>query len=123
MCYNVLQKKWLEWSKGYIVPIEGTTLRGVKVYAAITGKDLTEPAKQQDVIWHFLFRVCGKSTEPTFKAEQIQLAVVINYKDYACIKFRKEKLNGSTTSMYAPTMVCKYNLVLFMYYSLSIDHW
>ena len=64
MCYNVLQKKWLEWSEGYVVPIERTTLRGVKVYAAIAGKDLMEPVNQHDAIWHFFFQNPWKEYRP-----------------------------------------------------------
>ena len=126
MCYNVLQDKWLVWSERYMVPIERTTLRGAKIHAAIAGRDLREPAKQHDAIWHFFFKARGRGTEPKFKAEQLQLAVVINYEDFARVELRKEELNGVTvTSMNAPTKVSKYSLV-FLYISLiasSIDHW
>ena len=95
-----------------MVPIERTTLRGVKVYAAIAGKDLTEPAKQRDAIWHFFFRVRGRSNEPKFKAEQLQLAVVIDHEDFARVELRKEEPNevaGTDT----PTKASKCNPVLF----------
>jgi hypothetical protein len=104
MCYNILQKKWLVWSKGYTVLIERTTLRGVKVYAAIAGKDLTEPAKQHDTIWHFFFRVRGRGTEPKFKAKQLQLAVVIDHEDFACAELRKDELS-EVTGVNAPAKV------------------
>jgi hypothetical protein len=83
MCYDVLQNKWLAWSKGYSVPIARTTLRGVKVYAAIAGKDLMEPAKQHDAIWHFFFKVHGRGTKPKFKAEELHLTLVMDYEDFA----------------------------------------
>lgn len=102
MCYNVLQTKWLVWSKGYVVPIERTTLRGAKVYAAIAGKDLTEPEKQHDAIWHFFFRVRGKSAEKKFRAEQLQLAVVIDHEEYERVQLRKEELD-EITGANAPT--------------------
>lgn len=96
MCYNALQTKWLAWSKGYAVPMEKTTLRGAKVYAAIAGKDLTEPVKQHDAIWHFFFKVRGKGPEPKFRAEQLQLAVVLDYEDIARVELRREELNPDT---------------------------
>ena len=96
MCYNVLQKKWLAWLKGYMVPIERTTLQGAKVYAAIAGKDLTEPEKRHDAIWHFFFRAHGKGTELKFRAEQLQLAVVIDHEEYERVQLRKEELDGIT---------------------------
>lgn len=105
--------KLLAWSEGYTVPIERTTLRGVKVYAAIAGKDLTEPAKQRDAIWHFFFRIRGKSAEPKFKAEQLALAVVIDHKDFARVELRKEEQNGVTSANAPTTKVSKYVPVLF----------
>ena len=125
MCYNILQNKWLAWSEGYTVPIEKTTLRGVKVFAAIAGKDLAEPAKQQDAIWHFVFKVRGKGAEAKFKAEQLQLAVVIDYKDFERAELRKEELNAiaGTDTL---TKVSLYNPGLLTYHSphlIIIDHW
>jgi hypothetical protein len=115
MCYDALQKKWLTWSNGYLVPMERTTLRGAKVYAPIAGKDLAEPVKQRDAIWHFFFKVRGKGPEPKFRAEQLQLAVVLDYEDIAHIELRKEQLNpdiGTSTS----TRVSGYNPILLVYY-------
>ncbi len=124
MCYNVLQKKWLAWSKGYTVPIERTMLRGVKVFAAIAGKDLTGPVKEHDAIWHFFFKTRGRGTEPKFKAEQLQLAVVIDYEDFAHVKLRRGELNEDT-GMNRPTKVSKYNpgSVCVSLIAHSIDHW
>lgn len=124
MCYNVLQKKWLEWSEGYMLPIEKTTLRGVKVFAAIAGKDLTEPAKQNDAIWHFVFKVRGKSKEHKFKAEQLQLAVVIDYEDFERVEEMKDVNEGYEvantgntrrgTDILSPRKVSEYNPGLFI---------
>ena len=98
-CYNILQEKWLAWSKGYTIPIERTTLQGAKIIAAIAGKDLLEPVKKHDVMWHFFFKA-RQGNEPKFKAEQLQLAVIIDYEDFADVELRKEdaeELDGVTT--------------------------
>lgn len=100
MCYTALQQKWLAWSEGYPVPIERTTLRGVKVYAPIAGKDLTGPAKQRDAIWHYFFKTRGKAAVPKFRADQIQLAVVIDYDDFQSAELRKERQNGAGTNTF-----------------------
>lgn len=121
MCYNVLQKKWLAWSEDYTVPIERTTLRGVKVYAAIAGKDLMEPAKHRDAIWPFFFHVRGKGAEPKFKAEQLSLAVVIDYKDFLHVELMKEEQNGDTSTNAPTTKVSEFNPVLFMYHSSHLQ--
>jgi hypothetical protein len=123
MCYNVLQKKLLAWSENYTVPIERTTLRGVKVFAAIAGMDLTEPAKQRDAIWPFFFRVRGKGAEPKFKAEQLSLAVVIDYKDFARVELRKEEKNGVTDTNAPTTKVIQSSFVYVSLVPSSIDHW
>jgi hypothetical protein len=81
------------------MPIKRTTLRGAKVIAAIAGKDLLELVKKNDAIWHFFLKVCGKGKELKFKAQQLQLAVVIDYEDFANIELRKdeaEESNGVT---------------------------
>ena len=65
-----------------MIPLSETTLQGMKVHAAIAGKALTQPVKQSDVIWHFVFKTCGKAKEPTFKFEQVALAVVMEYEDF-----------------------------------------
>ncbi len=103
-----------------MVPIERTTLRGSKIFAAIAGNDLTVPAKGQDAIWHFFFKARGKNPEPKFKAEQLDLAVVIDFELFTEIELRREKLNEDTDSD-VPTKVSEYNLVLFMYHSLRLQ--
>jgi hypothetical protein len=99
------------------VPIERTTLRGVKVFAAIAGMDLLGPAKQHDAIWHFFFKVRGRGTEPKFKAEQVHLAVVIDHEDFVRVNLRKEELNGDAAGVSTPK-VSEYNLVLLTYHLL-----
>jgi hypothetical protein len=56
-----LEDKWLAWSKGYKIPLEETTLRGLNVFAAIAGKGLTQPVKKRDAIWSFFYKVRGIS--------------------------------------------------------------
>ena len=82
MCYELLQDKWLKWSRGCEIPLVETTLRGVRVHAALAGKDLTWPAKQRDAIWNFFYKARGGSKKSTFKAEEIVLAVVIDTEDF-----------------------------------------
>ena len=82
VCYDVLQKKWLAWSKGHVIHISKTTLRGTKIFAAISGRGLVHPAKERDAIWHFVFKKRGKATKPTFKVEQLELSVVLDYEDF-----------------------------------------
>jgi len=115
MCYSILQKKWLAWSKGYMVPIERTTLWGVKLFATIAGKDLTEPVKQHNAIWHFFFKVCGKGTEPKFKANQLELAVIIDHEELAHVELTKE--DSELTGVNALTKVSNFIPVLFVYCS------
>jgi hypothetical protein len=107
------------WSNGYVVPIEKTMLQGSKIYAAIAGQDLTVPVKGQDAIWHFVFKACEQNPEPKFKAKQLELAVVINYKLFTELELRREKLSeDSDTGLDIPTKVSEYNLVL-----LCITHY
>jgi hypothetical protein len=120
MCYDVLQTKWLAWSNGYVVPIERTTLRGSKIFAAIAGQDLTVPAKGQDAIWHFVFKARGHNIKPKFRAKQLQLTLAIDYEEFAQVELRREELNEVTGSD-VPTKVSKYNPVLFMYHSLRLQ--
>jgi len=97
-----------------MVPIERTTLRGVKVFAAIAGKDkvhkdTTEPTGQRDAIWHFFYKARGKSPQPKFRAEELKLAVVIDYEEYERIKQMKEDLDLEHDNTPSPTKVSKYN--------------
>lgn len=90
-CYDALQGSWLEYTRGYQVPIENTTLRGVQIHAPIAGKALREPAKLHDAIWHFVCKPRGSSSsEPKFKAEQVELAVVISNLDFKKAEDKKE---------------------------------
>ena len=98
ICYDALKHMWLKWSRGYDVPIESTTLRGVKVHAAIAGKALTQPVKQRDAIWHFVYKIRGRATEPTFKAEQIDLAIVIDQDDFREAEDRREQAYDTDTA-------------------------
>jgi hypothetical protein len=81
------------------VPIERTTLRGVKVHAPIAGKALTPPlaAKQRDAIWDFFFKIRGKATLKTFRTGQIDLAVVIESEDFKCAEERRDIMLDTDT--------------------------
>ena len=81
-CYNLLQPSWLEWSGGYHVPIEKTTLRGITIHAAIAGKDFRGLAKNKDAILGFFMKQQGKDGGKVFRNQQIDLAVVIDAVDY-----------------------------------------
>lgn len=100
MCYATLKKSWLKWSNDYDVPLERTTLRGIKRHAAIAGKALEgskEPVKQRDAIWNCFFKR-GKNGQATFKSEQLDLAVIIDTEDYNHAVERRELLHISTKS-------------------------
>ncbi len=93
-----------------MVPIERTTLRGTRIYAAITGRDLAEPVKEQDAVWHFIFRAHGENAKPKFKPEQLQLALAMDYEEFAQIELRREELNEVPGSD-VPTKVSKYCII------------
>jgi hypothetical protein len=93
-CYNILLPHWDEWSAGReMPPLEKTTLRGIKVMAPIAGKARIEPAKKRDAIWDFFFKRRGKSTVPTFRPDEIELALVIDYKDFESAEHGKKQHN------------------------------
>ena len=124
MCYDVLQKKWLAWSRGHEVEIAETTLQGTKIFAAISGKGAVRPAKEQDAIWHFVFKKRGKSTKPTFKAEQLELSVVIEYEEFKIIdEYRNNHRpsNGGTITKTTPGLVSKirYTVISITYIHFS----
>lgn len=92
MCYNKLKQRWLDWSNGYDVPLERTTLRGIKRYAAIAGKALApsedsdgeppEPVKQRDAIWMCFITTRARTGEVIFKGGQLDLAIEIYSDDF-----------------------------------------
>jgi hypothetical protein len=103
MCYVKLKKSWLDWSNGYDVPLERTTLRGIDKHAAIAGKafddpEIEEPVKQRDAIWHCFVSKRGKSGVPTFKSKQLDLAIVIETEDFNHAVDRRELLQINTKS-------------------------
>jgi len=55
-CYDQLQQRWLLWSGGHHVAIQDTTLRGLKIHAAIAGKDFIGPVQECDTILHFFMK-------------------------------------------------------------------
>jgi hypothetical protein len=83
--------RWHEWSKGYQVPLQNTTLRGVKVHAAIAGKALTEAVKQRDAIYDLFVKGRGKAKERSFKPEQIELAIMVDEQDYLEAERKREE--------------------------------
>jgi len=89
-CYDVLQPRWHEWSGGYHVPIKKTTLRGVKVHAAIAGKDLIGPARERDAILDYFMKPDAKTGELVFRPAQIELALVIEYEVFLLVSNEKE---------------------------------
>ena len=90
-CYEVLQGPWLEYTCGHHVPIENMTLQGAHIHAPITGKALLGPAKPCDAIWHFICKPCGSnSSEPKFKANQVELVLVISDLDFKKAEDKKE---------------------------------
>jgi hypothetical protein len=110
-CYNQLQRRWLEWSGGYQVAIEDTTLRGMKIHAAIAGKDLLEPPKERDAILHFFLKPCGKTSEVVFKPGQIELALVIDEMDYKlALEKREEAFELTEDGIALHPKVCKLKL-------------
>jgi hypothetical protein len=92
MCYNKLKKRWLDWSNGYDVPLERTTLRGIKRHAAIAGKALAasedsdgeppEPVKLRDAIWPCFIAKRPRTGEVVFKSGQLDLAIEIYSEDF-----------------------------------------
>jgi hypothetical protein len=110
-CYNLLHRRWLEWSGGYQVAIENTTLRGTKIHAAIAGKDLSEPPKERDAILHFFLKPRGKTNEVVFKPGQIELALVIGEMDYKlALEKREEAYEQTEDGITLRSKVCKLNL-------------
>lgn len=89
----MLKPFWLKWSLGFDIPLERTTLRGVDEHAPIAGYEHVGPAKERDAIWHFFYKVRGKGSEPTFKAKQLQLAVVVDEDDYNHAEEMKNRIN------------------------------
>ena len=59
----------------------------------ITGYEHVGLAKECNTIWHFFYKVYGKGLEPTFKARQLQLAVVIDEDDFNCAEEMKNLIN------------------------------
>ena len=109
ICYDALKPAWLKWSKGYDVPMERTTLQGIKVHAAITGKAQTQPTKQRDAMWHFFYKIRGRAAEPTFKGDQLDLAVVIDQEDFEAVEDRREQaLDLDAADDEAPSSVAAY---------------
>lgn len=92
-CYNLLQPRWNVWSGGYHLPIEKTTLRGIKVIAAIAGKDLIGPARERDAILEFFMKPRGKTGEPVFKTGQLDLAIVIDPEDLESVEHMRERIH------------------------------
>ena len=94
LCYDQLQACWLEWSGGYHVPIEKTTLRGDAIHAAIAGKGLRGPAAKRDTILGcFMKQQQGKKAgEKVFRSSQLDLAVVIDAVDYKCAMTQRERI-------------------------------
>jgi len=97
ICYNTSRPPWLAWSGGYDVPLSSTTLRGVKIHAAIAGAALNgKPAKQRDAMSHLLSKSRGrKGGEQTFKYEQVKLAIVISQEDIGECEKRKHNHDDS----------------------------
>jgi hypothetical protein len=96
-CYDILQPYWCRWSGDYSLPLENTTLRGLKVYTPITGKAHQQPADERDTIFN-LFITTHKTGEQVFKPHQIDLAVVIDDVDFQCVEEWREqifKLDGN----------------------------
>jgi hypothetical protein len=127
-CYNLLQRRWLEWSGGYHVAIKDTTLRDIKVHTAIAGKDLVGPAKERDSILGFFMKPHGKTGELVFKTSQLALAIVIDPKDFeGAVDLRENAGYKSDDTSVFPrpkARVCTHN-VLFIDVSCSphsIDH-
>jgi hypothetical protein len=111
-CYNTLQPSWCEWSNGYCVPLERTTLRGLTVYAPIAGKARQQPADERDAILdHFM--TTRKNGERVFKPRQIDLAVVIDDKDFQCAEEWRDQMCELDGSQQA-SKVRKYLHIVFI---------
>ena len=112
-CYNKLVQRWLEWSEGYNVPIEKTTLRDAKVQSAIAGKDLADPVKEFDAILDYFMKPHGKTGELVFKPGQLKLALVIDHKILEEITNQREGICGSDDDdIFIRRKVCTQNVVL-----------
>jgi len=113
-CYNLLQLHWLKWSGGYPVPIEDTTLWGLKIFAAIAGKDHVGPPKEHDTIIDFFMKPgSGKrSGELVFKPGQLLLTLVIDQADFNHgIESRERVYELDDKDIAICRKVCIHNLV------------
>ncbi len=98
------------------MPIGNTTLRGIKVHAAIAGNDFIGPAKPRDAVFEFFMKPRGKpgkghGGEKIFKPGQIDLAVVINTADLKRVKEQREQVYElDDNDIVIRRKVCIYNL-------------
>jgi hypothetical protein len=95
VCYEAVLPHWDQWSGGhggYKIPLTQTTLRGIKIHAPIAGKDYRGPVKNRDAIWEFFFKKRGKSTMATFRAVELELAIVIDFEDFKCAEKRRNRM-------------------------------
>jgi len=123
MCYDTLQLSWREWSNGYCVPLERTTLWGLTVYAPIAGKARQQPANECDAILDY-FMTTRKNSEQVFKPHQIDLVVVIDDKDFQCAEeWRDQTVYDLDGSQHA-SKVRKYVHIVFICitHSWAIGH-
>lgn len=96
------------------MPIEDTMLRGLKIFAAIAGKDHVGPPKERDAIIDFFMKPgSGKrSGELVFKLGQLLLALVIDQADFNCgIESRERVYELDDEDITICRKVCIHNLV------------
>jgi hypothetical protein len=92
LCYDALQPAWRDWSGNYHLPLEKTTLRGRTIFAPIAGKARQQPVDERDAIWD-QFITMRKNGEQIFKAQEIELILVIDNVDYQLAEERKDQID------------------------------
>jgi len=113
-CYDQLQQRWLLWSGGHHVAIHDTTLRGLKIHAAITGKDFIGPVQECDTILHFFMKPHGgRSDGVIYRSSQVDLAVIIDSVDYFHVMDKREGVYElDENSITICCKVCTHDLVI-----------
>lgn len=86
LCFNSIEARLLEWSCGYHIRMDHTTLRAEAKYAPIAGyarKMQKIEVKKEDAIWDFFLTKRGRAKEPTFNAgHDLELHICLEQEDY-----------------------------------------
>jgi hypothetical protein len=99
------------------VAIQDTTLRGLKIHAAIAGKDFIGPVQECDAILHFFMRPRGgKSDGVIYRSSQVDLSVVIDPVDYFHAMDKRERVYELDENSIPSRKVCTHDLFLIDMY-------